>query len=73
MTDLINKIEAYRQKHLLEETTAGLILAGDPYLIRDLRDGKRRFRLRTIAQIEARMQKPPVKVGKHRLTKPRRK
>ena len=59
MQELLNRIEAFRHKHLLEETTFGIWCANDPYLIRDIAKG-RKFRLRSLDRIEKflKMKKP---------------
>lgn len=58
METLLKRLQEYRQKHLIEECTLGIMLMNDPHLLKDLGAG-RKLRLRSLAKIEKIISRPP--------------
>lgn len=52
MTNLANKITAFLDKHAMEPTRMGILVANDGHLIHDLFKAKRRLRRATVRKIE---------------------
>lgn len=52
MSELINKIETFLDRHAMEPSRFGILALNDGHLIEDLISGKRQLRRKTVRKIE---------------------